>query len=130
MKNIEKVKAYQEAIWDKHDIHAVDAFFAQDVLVHSPVGSTHGTAKLKSIIAQWHIGFPNLKVYWDEFICNDNTVVVRWHAQGKHEGVFLGYSPTNNEVNYVGVTIYKFSEGKVSEYQSYVDMSTIFTQLK
>lgn len=129
MENIEKVKTYQEAIWDKHDIQAVDAFFTPDVIIHSPVGSTHGTAELKNIIKQWYIGFPNLKVFWDEFICGDETVVVRWHAQGKHEGMFLGYAPTNNEVRYMGATFYKFTKGKVCEYQSYIDMSTIFTQL-
>lgn len=106
MENLQLIKEYHLLIWEAKDLNAIDRFFNRDVIIHSPVETTQGTEKMKSIISAWYKGFPNLKVFWDDFICEENKVVSRWHAQGQHEGEFLGHPASQNDINYSGVTIY------------------------
>ncbi len=80
MSSLTLIQEFHAALWDNHDISAIDRFFHEDVVVASPVESTVGTAKLKEIMEKWQTGFPNLKVHWDDYITEGNKVVARWHA--------------------------------------------------
>ncbi len=131
MTNLQIIKDYQHALWDVKDITAIDRTFSEDALIHSAIGqdTARGTDKMKFFIGQWHVGFPNSKVYWEDYICDADKVVCRWRAEGKHQGEFLGHAPSNKTINYSGVTIYKLNNGKVDEYWAYMDMSGILKQL-
>ena len=130
MKNLTIIKSFHTKIWDEKDLSAIDEFFATDALIHSPVRKTQGTSDMKKVISLWHQAFPNLKVYWDDFICEGDKVVSRWHAKGQQEGDFLDYKVSKKEVNYSGVTIYQLDNGMITEYWTIVDMETLKEQLK
>ncbi|MDP1604907.1 MAG: ester cyclase [Legionella sp.] len=130
MTNLDIVKAYQDAIWLQKDISAIDKFFDETAIVHSPVEATKGTEKMKAVILQWHKAFPGLKVVWDDFICDDDKVVSRWHAQGLHEGEFLGNPPSKSLVKYAGVTIYQLSNQKIIQYWAFVDLYNLLKSIK
>lgn len=129
MSHLDTIKQYHTLIWDKKDIHAVDQFFDSEALIHSPVKTTQGTESMKSVITQWHQGFPDLVVHWDDFICEDDKVVSRWHAEGTQRGEFLSKQPTNNKVTYSGMTIYQLRDNKIVQYWAMVDMGSIEKQL-
>ncbi|MDF1678066.1 MAG: ester cyclase, partial [Legionellaceae bacterium] len=82
MTNLELVKSYQEAVWETKDISAIDKYCDENVLIHSPAETTQGTEKMRAIISQWYEAFPDLKVFWDDFIGDGDKVVCRWHASG------------------------------------------------
>lgn len=130
MTNLELVKTYQDAIWNLKDTLAIDKYVDEHVLIHSPVETSIGTERMKAIITQWHNAFPNLEVIWDDFICEGDKVVCRWHAFGRHESEFQGVSPTNNTISYNGITIYQIANSKVEQYWALVDMHRILQQLK
>jgi len=123
------VKNYQQSIWDSKDISVIEKYFHDDAIIHSPVKKTKGVGELKKIIKNWHIGFPNLKVYWDDYIVENNKVAARWHAKGCHKGSFLDLPPTTNNISYSGVTIYQLKDTKIIEYWAFVDMEHIKSQL-
>lgn len=123
------IKLYSDSLWEKKDLSVVDQYCVPDVLVHSPMASIQGIQKMKEIMLQWHVGFPHLKVHWDEFVCEGETVVSRWHAEGNHEGDFLGIAPTQRLVKYPGATIYHLNQGKIKEYWAYVNIQHIKEQL-
>lgn len=129
MTNLDIIKAYQDTIWSQQDIRAIDQYFDKAAIIHSPLESTQGTDKMKTVIAQWHKGFPDLNVTWDDFICDTNKVVSRWHATGTHNGEFLGVAPTHTQVHYAGVTLYRLSNQKIVEYWAYVDMYHLLKML-
>lgn len=129
MNNLQIIKEYQSSIWDDKDIGAIDNFFRKDAIIHSPVETTQGTDKMKAIISQWHKGFPNMKVYWDDFICEEDKVVSRWHAEGIQSGEFLGNPPTEKPIMYSGITVYQLDDEKINEYWAFVDMNNILKQL-
>ena len=129
MNNLQRIQAYHAAIWDDKNGEAVSEYFHEDVAVHSPIGVTHGSQQLKNIITAWHVAFPNLKVHWDSFICEDDKVVCQWHAEGKQEGEFQGVKASGKTVHYPGITVYQLEDGKVRQYWAYVDMENVKRQL-
>lgn len=129
MTSADIINNYQQAIWADKNIHAIDEYFANNAIIHSPVKTTHGTDNMKAVIQQWYNAFPNLTVYWDELICDGNKIVSRWHAEGQHQGEFQGKAATNKTINYSGVTIYHLADQKIVEYWAYLDMQSIMSQL-
>ncbi len=129
MKHLQRVEAYHFSIWGQKDLSAIDTFFAKEVVVHSPVRTTQGAEQMKNVIAGWHNAFPNLTVSWDDYICEGDKVVSRWHAQGCQEGEFLTIPATHKNVSYTGVSIYQFKEDKVVAYWAFVDMEHLKSQL-
>jgi hypothetical protein len=75
MTNLQLIKDYQKLVWDNKDISAIEIYFHEDALINSPVKKTKGVEQLKEVIKNWHNGFPNLKVHWDDFICEKDQVV-------------------------------------------------------
>lgn len=130
MDNLKIIKVYQDAIWSEKNINAIDTYFDKNAMIHSPMESTKGTEKMKSIISEWHQGFPNLEVFWDDFICEGNKVATRWHAQGKHEDKFLNIPASHKTIHYSGATMYQLSEQKISQYWAFVDMQHILKQIQ
>ena len=129
MSNLQLIEDYQRLIWHDQDTSAIEKYFHPDAVINSPIKKTQGITYLKEVIQNWHIGFPNLKVFWDDFICQKDQVVARWHAKGCHEGNFLGISATNKNISYTGVTIYQLENNKVIQYWAFVDMDHIKKQL-
>lgn len=127
--NLQIIKDYQKAVWDDKNIQAIDRFFDTKALIHSSISSTQGTDEMKKIILKWYSAFPDLKVLWDDFICDENKVVSRWHAVGQHQEEFLGVKPTSKVINYTGVTIYQLKNEKIQEYWSFVDIHGILKQM-
>ena len=129
MTNLEIIKNYQRIIWDVKNTNDIDNYFHDDALIHSPVETTRGLEKMKAIIAQWYLAFPDLKVHWEDFICDDNRVVARWTASGTHTGEFLSIAPTQQSIKYSGITIYELDKGKIKQYWAFVDMQGLLNQL-
>ena len=129
MNNLDIIKAYHEALWADKNINSIDDVFAEDAMIHSPVSITQGTDNMKQVIATWLDAFPELTVHWDDYICDENKVVSRWHASGVQQQAFMRIEATGKEVNYQGVTIYEITNKKVTKYWALVDMQTIFKQL-
>ena len=130
MSNLETIQAYHEAVWTKKDIQAADCFFDASATVDSTFESKDGLAEMKSILLKWYQGFPDIKVFWDDYICEGDHVVSRWHAEGTHGGEFSGHPASHNPVSYSGITVYKLNaQGKICEYSCCVDMLRLLSQL-
>lgn len=129
MSNLQLIESYHAAIWSDKDLSAIDRCFHENVQVHSPVKPTQGTQQLKEIISKWYAGFPDLKVHWDDYICAGNKIVSQWHAQGHHDGDFMGIPATKKNIRYSGVSIYQLENGLVTEYWAYINMDHVIKQL-
>ena len=130
MSNIEIIKAYHAKLWDDKDLSAIDAFFDHEATIYSPVNTTQGVEAIKETMSTWLTAFPDLKVHWDDFICDETKVVARWHAQGTQKGAFQELPASNQKVRYTGITIYELADGKIINYWAIVDMLSILYQLQ
>jgi len=126
---LQLVKNYHLAIWDEKDLAAIDRFFDVGAVIHSPMQQSQGPEQMKAVIAKWYRAFPDLVVHFDDYICQDDKVVARWHAEGTQQGEFLGQAASNKSVRYSGVTTYQISNDKIAAYWALVDMDAIKQQL-
>ena len=130
MNNKDIIKKYSKRLWDDKDLTAIDDLFVKDAVIHSPLNTATGTNTMKEVVEKWLSAFPDLDVEWEDFIAEGDKVVSRWRAKGTHMGSFFDTSPSHEEIDYSGVTIYTLDKkGKVIEYWALVDMHAILSQL-
>jgi predicted ester cyclase len=51
----------------------------------------------------------------EDLIAENETVTARWSCHGTHKGDLRGIAPTGNQFTISGVTIVRFSNGKMVE---------------
>ena len=64
--------------------------------------------------------FPDARVTVEDQVAEGDKVVSRWTATGTHTGDLMGTAPTGRSIEIPGITISRFSGGKIAEdwYQS------------
>lgn len=128
--NAKIIENYMERVWKEKDLSAIDQFFAQDAVVHSPLGEFHGPQSMKEAVQHWLTAFPDLIVTRVHATSEADRVVWQWTARGTHQGVFKGVNPTGRPVSYMGATTYRLEQGKIVEYWAYVDTAHVLSQLQ
>jgi len=70
--------------------------------------------------------FPGTRVSVEDQIAEGDMVATRWRATGTHTGELMGIPPTGMRSEISGITINRFSGGRITEdwYQSY-DLGTM-----
>ena len=123
------------AAWNEGNLDAVDDLFAESVTIHDvPSGTTYdGRDAFKEWISGTRVAFPDFTatIADSDVIVGDGRVAVEWEVSGTHEGPLAGLDiePTNESVEFSGVTVYELDGGMVSEGRWYYDMLDMLEQL-
>jgi predicted ester cyclase len=64
-----------------------------------------------------------------EMIAEGDRVMVRWTSHGTHRGELFGVPPTNKQVIYSGINIFRIADGKIAEIWDIVDSLWLWQQL-
>ena len=120
---------YANKIWNDKDISTIDKLVHQNVVIHSLLGDFHGTKAMRDVVQAWLKGFPDLQVYNDIVISENDIVSIQWRANGTHQGEFKGRQPTGKTVSYSGVTVYRIKNNQIVEYWAYLDMQHLLSQI-
>jgi predicted ester cyclase len=101
------VRRYYEEAWNGHDVAVVDELVASSYQPGGPEGE-------KRLIAGAHAAFPDIHFEIDDLLAAErDSVIIRWTAQGTHQGRFRGINPTGQRVKYSGITIYRLAGGQL-----------------
>ena len=106
-----------EEIFNGGNLDLVDELYASDYVLHDPSlpEDLIGPEGIKQYVAMNLGAFPDARVTVEDEIAEGDKVVSRWTATGTHTGDFMGIPPTGNRVEISGVTINRFSGGKIAE---------------
>jgi steroid delta-isomerase-like uncharacterized protein len=88
------------------------SFVGHDVAMPEPIRGPEG---LKEQAKGYREAFPDLKLKIEDQIAEGDKVVSRWTATGTHKGDLFGISPTGKQATITGVTIDRFSGGRIAE---------------
>jgi steroid delta-isomerase-like uncharacterized protein len=117
-------------VWVNHELDAVDRYYAENFVDHNHVaGMPSGREGVKALARLYTSAFPDLKVQDDLWVAEGDTVVEHWTAKGTHRGELLGIKPTGKPVEFSGVTIGRFRDGKIVELWTETDQLTLMRQL-
>jgi len=130
-----KLKAIADQLfyemWNNQDLNKVDDLFADEFQIHYSVDSVSDHDTFKQLLQQWFEGIPDLQHEIDDYICEENKVVTRWHGKGTHLGRFLDIPATGKPFYYGGITILEInSAGKITKAWVYNDLMTTVSILK
>jgi len=106
-----------EEIFNGGNLDLADELYASDYVLHDPSlpEDLIGPEGIKQYAAINLGAFPDGRVTVEDQIAEGDKVVSRWTATGTHTGDLMGIPPTGNRVEISGVTINRFSGGKIAE---------------
>jgi predicted ester cyclase len=115
-------------------VDLVDALVAPEAINHDPaepaaIRAMRGPAVFKRTISMYRAAFPDVHVTVDDVIAAEDKVVLRWHSEGTHHGALEGLAPTRVHGRVTGISIDKWSGGKIVESWSEWDNLGLARQL-
>lgn len=130
--NLSLVKRLFDEVYSKGKSSAMDQFFTNDVKLNDPAvpHPKPGLPFLKERETLYEKAFPNKQLKIDEiFGTEDNKVVVRWTCQATHKGNFLDIPASGKNIKVTGISIYQFSNGKISHIFQNWDRLSLMEQI-
>ncbi len=111
------VRRLFEEVWNQGSQVVVDELLAQNYTHHDPSTADlgQGPQSEKRRVTLYRTAFPDLRFTIKDVIAEGETVVARFSAQGTHKGNLNEIAPTGKKIDITGVTICRFSNGKIAE---------------
>jgi steroid delta-isomerase-like uncharacterized protein len=111
------VRRLIEEFWNKGNQSLADQFFAPNYTYHdaSTPDFGQGPEGERKRATLYRTAFPDLRLTVQDIIAEGETVMTRWSCHGTHKGDLSGIAPTGKQFTISGVTIVRFSNGKMVE---------------
>jgi len=121
---------FTEDLWDRGNLNIADEILSASFVDHDPVqGQTPGMEGYKQMVGAFRSAFPDLRVRNEDVIEEGNKVVVRWTANGTHNGQLMQIPPTGKKVSLKGIDILRIENDKIVERWGEFDALGMLSQL-
>jgi steroid delta-isomerase-like uncharacterized protein len=115
-------RRYFEEFLNRGNLSVADDISSSDVVYRGPLGVTlHGIDRLKRFFLMVRRAFPDLNYVAEEGIAEGNTVVSCFTMRGTFETEYQGLPGSGKPVSIVGVDIFRVTNGKIKEVQTFCD---------
>ncbi len=106
-----------EELWNKGNLSLADELFTPNYAHHDPSTPDFGrgpeSEKKRATLNR--TAFPDLQLTIEDIIAEGQTVMARWSCRGTHKGDLSGIAPTGKQVTISGVSVARFTNGKMVE---------------
>ena len=115
--NKTNVRRLFEEVWNKGHVAVADELFAPTYTHHdsSTPDVGRGPESEKKRATLYRNAFPDVRFTIEDIIAGGETVVARWSCHGTHKGDLNGIAATGKQFNITGVSIARFTNGKMIE---------------
>ena len=124
----EVIVRYQ-ALFNAHDVDAMDEVVALDYKQHVPV-LAQGLEGAKAAARALYRIFPDIHAEIQHLVADDDLVAVRFKLSGTHAGPFLGFEPTHKKLHFTATDWWRVADGKVTEHWDNLDIFDVYEQLR
>ncbi len=127
--NEELATQYWEEVW-WGDQGTIAEIVAPDEVHHWGIGGdTTGIDAFNERWALFFEAFPDLEFTVDLVVAEEDQAVTLWTATGTHRGEWLGIAPTDREVTWQGINIFRIECGQIVESWGEADHLGLLSQL-
>jgi steroid delta-isomerase-like uncharacterized protein len=123
------VRRIRDEVEEQGNLDAVDEIFAEDVVVHTPMGEFSGREAVKEMYESDRKAFSDSTETIHDFIAEGDTVAVRMTERGTHDGEFMGMAPTGKEYEIQTTAFLHLEDGEVAEWWIQPDTLGFLRQL-
>jgi steroid delta-isomerase-like uncharacterized protein len=111
------VRRLFDELWNKGNMLVADEIIAPTYLHHddSTPDLGKGPESEKKRVNLYRTAFHDLRLSIEDLLAEGETVVARWSCRGVHKGELNDIAPTGKQFAITGVTIARFSNGKIVE---------------
>jgi steroid delta-isomerase-like uncharacterized protein len=111
------VRRLFDEVWNKGQQQIADELFAPTYTHHdsSTPEVGRGPESEKKRVAIYRNAFPDLRLTVEELTAEGETVTARWSCRGTHKGDLNGIAPTGKQFTISGISIARFTDGKMVE---------------
>jgi steroid delta-isomerase-like uncharacterized protein len=115
--NKNNVRRLFEEVWNKGQVSVADELLTATYAHHdsSTPDLGRGPESEKKRVTLYRNAFPDLRLTIENILAEGETVVARWSCRGTHKGDLNGIAPTGKQFNITGVSIARFTNGKMFE---------------
>jgi steroid delta-isomerase-like uncharacterized protein len=117
------------AHYDAGDLAAMAALLRPDMVVHGMPGVPPGRAGFLALSQQFLTAFPDVQTTVEDVVAEGDKVVVRWTAQGTHQGAFFGVPGSGLRVTAQAIEIWRVADGQLAELWTQVDLLGMLQQV-
>jgi steroid delta-isomerase-like uncharacterized protein len=116
---------------NRHDLTHHGDYLHDDIQFHQP-GSAPlvGLGAYLMMMQDLYAGLDGFSVILDDQFATDDRVACRWRARGTHGGEFFGLPPTGKRLEFPGISLWEFDDGKARRGWSFPDIASVMTQLQ
>jgi steroid delta-isomerase-like uncharacterized protein len=115
---------------NRHDLSHHEDYVHSDVEVVQPGAEpVVGIAAYRSMMETAYDGMPDLQVVLDDQVATDDRVVCRWRISGTHSKDSFGFPATGRRIEYAGMSLWEFADGKARRGWIYADLPALMAQL-
>lgn len=108
-----------EEVWNKKREEAIDEMMAEDCVANGLAdqagSSIRGTEPFKMLHRAFVSAYPDMKITVEDTVIQGDKIAARCRVTGSHAGDGIGVAPTNQPVEFTGMTIVRIKDGKIVE---------------
>jgi steroid delta-isomerase-like uncharacterized protein len=129
-----KLSMLLEQVWNKGNLDLVDELIAPQYTIHHDPGDpwegqSLDHAAFKERVLYSRNAFPDLHFAVQEYVPAEEMVAVSWYFSGTHEGNLAEIPATGKKINLSGITIYYFSNGRITGHWQVIDQLAFLSQI-
>jgi steroid delta-isomerase-like uncharacterized protein len=115
--NKTNVRRLFEEVWNKGHMPVAEELLAATYTHHDHATPDEGRGpeSEKKRATLYRNAFPDIRFTIEDLTAEGETVVARWSCRGTHKGELNGIAPTGKQFTITGISIARFTNGKMTE---------------
>ena len=122
-----------EEVWNQRSEDAIDEMFAEDGVANglndAEGNALRGPEAFKTLHRAFLAAYPDLKITVEDTVCEGDKIAARCKVSATHAGEGIGVAPTNQPIEFTGLTIVHLKDGKITEAWNEFDFMTMYSQI-
>ncbi len=128
-RNGKKVRGIFDAINRTHDANILNDYLSEEMVFRNPSTKETDKAGMIGFHTMLFSAFPDFTYQLERVITKNNTVFVETTLTGTQSREFLGFPPSEKEINVPAAVVIDFQDGRVKNWSLYFDIRTMMRQL-
>lgn len=122
-----------EKVWNQKSEEAIDEMFAEEGIANGLKDSEgnflRGPEHFKTLHRAFLSAYPDLKITIEDTVSEGDKIAARCTVRATHTGEGLGVAPTNQPIEFTGMTMVKIKDGKIIEAWNEFNFMEMYGQL-